>query len=131
MPGDETGTGPRLTRKDAMKPNQANIATPGSPAAKMLAWDLRHPFLAILLVSLTAVVINFHPIIFGGKSYVAPVDPGIGVAYYWWPPLPGMKAKPPIGCHGSDTAATLIWGIPVGFIEYRSLVEHGEIPLWN
>lgn len=131
MPGDETGTGPRLTRKDAMKPNQANITTRGSRAATVSAWALRHPFLAIFLVSLTAVVINFHPIIFCGKSYVAPVDPGIGVAYYWWPPLPGMKAKPPIGCHGSDTAATLIWGIPVGFIEYRSLVEHGEIPLWN
>jgi len=23
------------------------------------------------------------------------------------------------------------WGIPVGFIESRSLLEHGELPLWN
>jgi hypothetical protein len=33
--------------------------------------------------------------------------------------------------HGSDTAAMMIWGVPVGFIESRSLLEHGELPLWN
>jgi hypothetical protein len=33
--------------------------------------------------------------------------------------------------HGSDSAAMMWWGIPVGFIESRSLLEHGELPLWN
>jgi len=25
----------------------------------------------------------------------------------------------------------MLWGLPIGFIESRSLLEHGEIPLWN
>ena len=33
--------------------------------------------------------------------------------------------------HGSDTWATMLWGVPVGFIESRSLLQNGEVPLWN
>jgi hypothetical protein len=33
--------------------------------------------------------------------------------------------------HGSDTGAMMWWGVPVGFIESRSLLEQGELPLWN
>ena len=33
--------------------------------------------------------------------------------------------------HGSDTGAVLIGAVPVGFIESRSLLDHGELPLWN
>ena len=53
------------------------------------------------------------------------------MVYDWWPPLPGMGPAPQVSEHGSDTAAELIWGVPVGFIESRSLLEHGELPLWN
>ena len=53
------------------------------------------------------------------------------MVYDWWPPLPGMGPTPQVSAHGSDTAAALIWGVPVGFIESRSLLEHGELPLWN
>ena len=56
---------------------------------------------------------------------------GMALVYDWWPPLPGMGPTPQVSNHGSDTAAELIWGVPVGFIESRSLLEHGELPLWN
>ena len=54
------------------------------------------------------------------------------MVYAWWPPLPGMSSEVhQVWQHGSDTAAMMMWGVPAGFVESRSLLEHGEIPLWN
>jgi hypothetical protein len=54
------------------------------------------------------------------------------MVYDWYPALPEMKNSIPSGqTHGSDAWATVLWGVPVGFIESRSLLEHGELPLWN
>jgi hypothetical protein len=33
--------------------------------------------------------------------------------------------------HGSDTGAMMWWGVPLGFLESRSLLEQKELPLWN
>jgi hypothetical protein len=33
--------------------------------------------------------------------------------------------------HGSDAGAMMWWGVPLGFLESRSLLEQGELPLWN
>jgi len=74
--------------------------------------------------------VNCYPVIFCGRSFVAPTR-GMAMVYDGWPPLPGMKSTPQVSAHGSDTAAMLIWDVPVGFIESRSIWEHGEIPLWN
>jgi len=89
--------------------------------------------MAVVFVSLLAVVINCYPIIFCGRSYVSPACVNGLLVYGWWPPLPGMKPgpAPDVLQHGSDSAATMWWGVPVGFIESRSLLEHGELPLWN
>ena len=86
--------------------------------------------MAILLVSLLAVVINCYPVVFCGRSYVSPTSSG-PLVYAWWPPLPGMGLEQQIRQHDSDTAAMMVWGVPAGFVESRSLLEHGEIPLWN
>lgn len=94
-------------------------------------WNARHPVLAILLVAGLAVLINCYPVIFCGKSYVSPAcfEP---LVYNWGVPLPEMNpATSQISRHGSDTAAMMVWGVPVGFIESRSLLEQGELPLWN
>jgi len=96
-------------------------------------WSTRHPILAIVLISLLAVVVNCYPVIFCGKSYASPTSVG-RVVYEWWPSLPGMDTTQRyerLSQHGSDTGATMWWGVPVGFIESRSLLEHGELPLWN
>src|SRR5450759_4053267 len=99
-------------------------------AGRGSAWSAQHPVLAIIFVSLLAVVVNCYPVVFCGRSFVSPLR-GMAMVYDWWPPLPGMGPTPQVSNHGSDTAAALIWGVPVGFIESRSLLEHGELPLWN
>jgi hypothetical protein len=123
-----------------MKLDQTKAFEPAPPsesfgarfADRISKWSARHPILAIVLVSLLTVVINCYPVIFCGKSYVSP-NCVKWMVYDWAPPLPGMDSvryqfNPE---HGSDTGSIMWWGIPVGFIESRSLLEHGEIPLWN
>ncbi len=83
-----------------------------------------------MLVSLLAVVINCYPIIFCSRSYVSPASAG-PMVYTSWPPLPGMEHTPQAPRHGSDAWAMMVWGVPAGFIESRSLLAHGELPLWN
>ena len=59
---------------------------------------------------------------------------GITLVYDWWPPLPGMEKwqrSMVQSEHGSDIGAMMFWGVPMGFVESRSLMEHGELPLWN
>ena len=86
----------------------------------------------VLLTALVAVAVNCYPVIFCGRSFVSPVQGGMAMVYDRWPPLPGMSpAETMQPAHGSDVAATLIWGVPAGFIESRALLEHGELPLWN
>ncbi len=98
--------------------------------ARFSQWSARHPVLAILLVSAIAIAINCYPVIFLGKSFVAPAY-GVPMLYERYPTLPAMDRDEPVVAHGSDTAAMLIWGVPVGFIESHSLLDHGELPLWN
>lgn len=98
---------------------------------RVLAWSTKHPVWAIIFASLLAVVVNCHPIIFCGKSYVSPgcLD---SLVYGWWPPLPEMKPDlERVPFHQSDLAAMMVWSVPAGFIESRSLLQYGEIPLWN
>jgi hypothetical protein len=99
--------------------------------AQITKWMQPHPVLAILLVSLLAVCVNCYPVIFCGRSYVCPICTGGGEVYSWLPPLPQMADTPKMSSHGSDTIAALWWEVPAGFIESRSLLEQGEIPLWN
>jgi hypothetical protein len=93
-------------------------------------WSTRHPVWAIMLVSLIAVVVNCYPVVFCGKSFVAPAFE-VPMLYQQYPTLPGMNRTAGVIAHGSDTGATLIWDVPLGFVESRSIWEHGEVPLWN
>jgi len=108
-----------------LDPNAKNTGL----TALVSRWNARHPMLAMVLVSWLAVIINFHPIVFCGRSLVSPI---ISLTVYSWPPLfPGMKPGPEVSNHGSDTSAMMIYGVPAGFMESRSLWQHGELPLWN
>jgi hypothetical protein len=123
----------KLDQTKTFKPASSSESKGMSFANWVSEWNMRHPILAIMLVSLLAVVINCYPVIFCGKSYVSPTSVE-RVVYEWWPSLPGMDPKQhyeQASQHGSDTGAIMWWGIPVGFIESRSLLEHGELPLWN
>jgi hypothetical protein len=96
---------------------------PTPPAAR---W---HPVVAILAVSVLAVIVNCYPVVFCGKSFAS--STGVPMLYDWWPPLPQMEPVPQTTNHGSDTPAMLIGEIPMGFIESRSVWQYGELPLWN
>ena len=94
-------------------------------------WVSRHPVLTITLVSVFAVVINCYPIIFCGRSFVSPASVQ-SLVYDRWPPLPSMAPKEPFASqHGSDVGAMMWWDVPLGFLQSRSLLEQGQLPLWN
>lgn len=94
-------------------------------------WSARHPVLAIVLVSAIALAINCYPVVFLGKSFVVPAE-GVPMLYARYHSIPGMGENDAVvEAHGSDTAATMIWGVPLGMIESRSIFDHGEEPLWN
>jgi hypothetical protein len=105
-------------------------AQPSSRAGRVSAWNARHPVFSLVLVSLLAVIINCHPLLFLGRSLVSPACTGILV--YPWPPFfPGLDPGQAVSVHGSDNYATMAGEVPAGFIESRSLLQNGELPLWN
>jgi hypothetical protein len=122
----------KFDQTKAFKPASSSEPKGTGFAGRVSEWSTQHPILAIILVSLLAVVINCYPIIFCSRSYVSPVC-ARWLVYDWSPPLPGVD--PALYQysleHGSDTGAMMWWGIPVGFVESRSLLGHGELPLWN
>jgi hypothetical protein len=122
----------KLDQTKAFEPASSSETKETGFANRVSEWSTQHPILAIMLVSLLAVVINCYPVIFCHKSYVSP-DCVEWMVYDWSPPLPGMNAASYQfkSQHGSDTGAMMWWGVPVGFVESRSLLEHGELPLWN
>lgn len=94
-------------------------------------WSSAHPVRAILLVSFLAVVVNCYPVIFCGRSFVSP-SWAPGLVYDWWPTVPEAPANLRyLKWQDSDTEAMMNWAVPLGFLESRSLLDHGEIPLWN
>ena len=121
----------KFDQTKAFKPASSSEPKGTGFAGRVSEWSTRHPILAIILVSLLAVVVNCYPVVFCGRSYVSPACAG-PLVYGWWPPLPEIKnLLPPAQSHRSDTWATMLWGVPVGFIESRSLLQDGKLPLWN
>ncbi|MBU6410826.1 MAG: hypothetical protein KGR98_10615, partial [Verrucomicrobia bacterium] len=106
---------------------QAGNATLAGPIS---SWAARHPVLIIWAASALALTVNCFPVIFLGRSFVAPTD-GIPLVYSWGMPLPEMKPTRYYSVHGSDIAAMMIGEVPAGFVESRSVWEHGELPLWD
>jgi hypothetical protein len=60
---------------------------------------------------------------------VSPASAGVGDS--WAPVVSELKPDQVLSTHGSDAWATVIWGVPAGFIESRSLLQYGELPLWD
>ena len=113
-----------------VEPPPASEAKTQKLATQISDWGERHPVLAIVLVSLLAVLINCYPILFCSKSYVSPAC-APSIVYRSWPTLPGLGTAHPTFQHGTDTGAMMWWGVPVGFIESRSVLDYGELPVWN
>ena len=122
----------KLDQTKAFKPASSSESKGMGFVNRVSEWSAEHPILAIMLVSLLAVLINCYPIVFCGKSFVSLTSTGGALVYTWWPPAPGMDKWPEPtpdmlhSVHGSDTEAMMYWGVPVGFIEARSLWEIGR-----
>lgn len=97
---------------------------------RMGNWFGRHRRCSVMIVAGLAVMINCYPVIFCGRSFVSPACGG-PMVYSWWPPIPGTGPLPIISNHGSDVSATMLAEVPAGFIESRSLLQEGALPLWN
>ena len=88
-----------------MKPDQTNAVQPAPPgetdgpatglAGRILEWSARHPALAIILVSLLAVVINCYPVIFCGKSFAS--STGVPMVYELTNDLKPAKPRRDLG----------------------------------
>jgi hypothetical protein len=123
-------------KSDPTEPGESEVAAvspPGGPAWRRAAaeWCRRHPVGVLVLVSVLAVMVNCYPVVFCGRSFVS-LASATPTVFDWWPPAPGMDPRTElVERHESDSGAIIYWGIPVGFIESRSLWEYGELPLWN
>ena len=84
----------------------------------------------ITLAALISVSLSCYPIIFCGKSFVSPASVS-ALVYSWWPPMPGMANEKQFNQHGSDTGATMWAMAPWTKAQSASILEHGELPLWN
>ncbi len=98
---------------------------------KVVSTIRNRPLLAIAVVSAIAVVASAYPVVFDGKSYVAPNNGDVQLLYDGIPTLPRYDASPATDVKGSDVGAMLWSHIPYSAVERRALLRDLEWPLWN
>jgi hypothetical protein len=89
------------------------------------------PGWAVVSVSAFAVLLSAYPVVFGGKSLVAPITWDSRLLYDGIPTLPGYPSTFVTDAKGSDVGAVLWEHIPFSMIEHRAMFRDGEWPLWN
>ena len=95
-----------------------------------VSWIQARPVLALALISACSVIIQCHPVIFFGKSFVSP-DNACYLLYDGFPTLPGYHSDTLEESKGSDTAAVLLAHLNFPKIAHDSILRDGELPLWN
>jgi hypothetical protein len=110
-----------LGRADGMK---ASL----SRAAREL---LKRPKCAVACISALAVMVSAYPVVFAGKSYVAPNTWDIHLLYDGRTTLPGYHPNFVTDEKGSDIGAIFWQHIPLSMIEHRAIFRDHEWPLWN
>jgi hypothetical protein len=88
------------------------------------------PRLALTLTAAAAVVASAYPVVFLGKSFVAP-NYGSILLYDDFPTLPGYSDKSLVDVKGSDVGAIMWQAVPYSAIQHRALLRDAEIPMWN
>lgn len=90
------------------------------------------PATTLAAVALIAVALSTYPVVFLGKSFVAPnfVD-GTYLLYHEFPTLPGTTSQATEDAKGADVGA-LFWAhIPYSFVQHDAVFRNAELPLWN
>jgi hypothetical protein len=91
--------------------------------------SITNPNKAIMVIGLIAVVASSYPVIFFGKSFIAPIG---GALYQGAPFVPGHHFDGHYeDFRGSDTGAT-IWNFaPNSVVQHNSTLRDFEFPFWN
>lgn len=87
------------------------------------------PVRAVIAIAAVAVVVSAYPVVFLGKSYVAP-NLGTVLLYGHYPTLPGDKTTEAFDAKLSDVGAVMWQHVPFSMMQRRALAE-GELPFWN
>jgi hypothetical protein len=97
--------------------------------SKMRGAAERHPHATLLLTAALATIISCHPVVFCGRSFVSPNNASL--LYPNSPTVPGYQNSEFEDFKNSDTGATMWQNVPYSFVQYRSLAQYRELPLWN
>ncbi|CAN5255306.1 hypothetical protein BH10PSE17_BH10PSE17_37860 [soil metagenome] len=94
-----------------------------------------HPGKAVLVMALAGTIFSCWPVVFSGKSFVAPGNgvPGGGIVllYDTQPTLPEQGSSTAEDVHLTDVGAIMWHHFPFSVVQERSIKEDGEFPLWN
>jgi hypothetical protein len=98
--------------------------------ARLLRVAAGRPVRTLGVTALVALLVNNHPVIFFGKSFVSPNN-GVYLLYEAIPTLPGYSSTTVEDGKGSDVGAVMWWHIPVSRIQRHAIFADHELPLWN
>ncbi|CAN5372544.1 hypothetical protein BH09PSE6_BH09PSE6_05160 [soil metagenome] len=106
-----------------------------SSARRSLASARAHPCKTVLVVAIVGTILSCWPVVFDGKSFVAPGNgvPGGGIVllYDTQPTLPAQGSNGTEDVHLTDVGAVMWHHFPFSVVQERSVKHDGEFPLWN
>ena len=88
------------------------------------------PKATLLMVAAFATALSCYPVIFAGKSFVAPNNGG-SCLYDDFPTVPDSPHEVREDGRGSDMGATKWAHLPYSVIQHHAIFDDGELPLWN
>lgn len=107
-----------------------STATAKPRTEALLRWARAHPIRTIAGCGALAVLLQCHPVIFFGKSFVSPDNAGY-LLYDTFPTLPGYRTTELEDAKGADVGATLYQHMYCPLAQGEALFSYGELPLWN
>src|SRR5690242_12714331 len=90
----------------------------------------RAPWL-VMGVGAAAALVSCWPVVFGGRSFVTPLNGGVSLLYDVAPFVPGYDNRRVEEVNASDVGA-MNWAFLPGSVEqHRAVFRDHELPLWN
>lgn len=99
-------------------------------AAQAAALCDRHRHAAVCLTAVLATLAAMYPVVFLGRSLVAPNNNGTPLLYGEAPYAPGSTDRVIENVRGSDVWAAVLQEVPHSNVQ-REAIAGGEMPLWN
>lgn len=94
------------------------------------SWLQARPKTAVALCALAAVLLQCHPVVFFGRSFVSPNN-GAYMLYETFPTLSGYESPTLENGNGSDVGAMLFHHVYLPKLQRDALFRDHELPLWN